>query len=277
MALDAPAARAQPPGNASPRYVPKLATPTAELGKLLVFRTAHPLYAAFLLELLGIANREERIQALESMLEMPRPLLRHVRAPKSDEMPPGPLATTRVDPELIQHGLIAAPVDVGEGDDEEDEDFEPDRRFEPSLGDKLRMLFEVTYPGVEDAIIQQVWAAGELLRFGGDFNKYIRSRDLAKQEGIIFRHFLRLILLCGEFANVCPRDADPDQWKGFLNELSARLTESCRSVDPESTDKAIERVAAADVVEGESHAVVANQIAATAEPPVEEEFGAGLL
>ena len=58
-----------------------LATPTPELDKLLVFRSVHPLYGAFLLNHLGIANREERIQAMESVLELPRPLLRHVRVP----------------------------------------------------------------------------------------------------------------------------------------------------------------------------------------------------
>ena len=31
-----------------------------------------------------------------------------------------------------------------------------------------------------------------------------KSRDLVKQEGIVFRHLLRLILLCGEFAQVSP-------------------------------------------------------------------------
>ena len=53
-----------------------------------------------------------------------------------------------------------------------------------------------------DVHTQSVWAAGELLRFGGNFNLYVQTRDLVKQEGIIFRHLLRLILLCGEFAQV---------------------------------------------------------------------------
>ena len=52
------------------------ATPTPALDKLLVFRSVHPLYGAFLLDQLGIADRDERLQALESVLEMPRPLLR---------------------------------------------------------------------------------------------------------------------------------------------------------------------------------------------------------
>ncbi|HYV36871.1 MAG TPA: DEAD/DEAH box helicase, partial [Gemmataceae bacterium] len=49
-------------------YQAVLATPTPELDKLLVFRSVHPLYGAFLVNHLGIANREERIQAFESVL-----------------------------------------------------------------------------------------------------------------------------------------------------------------------------------------------------------------
>src|SRR5204863_7979820 len=114
-------------------YVPVLATPTAELDKLLIFRSIHPLYGAFLLDHLGIANREERIQALESTLEMPRPLLRYVRVPWPDQMPPGPLATTRLDPDLIQRGLITAKPEREPGAEEEEDPFEEEKEFPPSL------------------------------------------------------------------------------------------------------------------------------------------------
>ncbi len=46
---------------------------------------------AFLLEHLGIADRDERLQALESVLELPRPLLRFTRVPFPEDLPPGPL------------------------------------------------------------------------------------------------------------------------------------------------------------------------------------------
>src|SRR5262249_32701983 len=153
--------------------------PTAELDKLLVFRSILPLYGAFLLNQLGIANRDERLQALESVLEMPRPLLRYVRVPPLDQVPPGPLAATRLDSELIQRGLILAPVPKTPGDDEEDEE-EEDRP--PTLADKLRLLFDALYPEITDVNTESVWAAGELLRFGGNFNKFVQSRDLVKQE-----------------------------------------------------------------------------------------------
>src|SRR5262249_48338891 len=60
-------------------YKPLLAQATPELDKVLVFRSAHPLYGTFLVNQLGIANREERLQAMESLLEVPRPLLRYLR------------------------------------------------------------------------------------------------------------------------------------------------------------------------------------------------------
>ncbi len=247
----------EPPAEDAPpspeRYQAVTATPTAKLDLLLVFRSVHPLYGAFLLDHLGIADRNERLQILESVLEVPRPILRHVRVPLAEDMAPGPLAMTQLDPELIRRGLIAAPVEKSEEDD--DEPYE--RRFEervypPTLSDKLRLLFDAINPEVTDVTTQSVWAAGELLHFGGNFNKFIQSRDLVKQEGIIFRHFLRLILLCGEFSQVCPKDVSESDWKTELRFFADTLTASCRDVDPASTDEAIERAHAADVVEGEN-------------------------
>jgi superfamily II DNA/RNA helicase len=241
-------ALAHPP----PDYRANLATPTAELDKLLVFRSVHPLYGAFLANQLGIANRDERLQAMESVLEMPRPLLRYVRVPWPDKLPPGPLATTRLDPELIQRGLIVAkPVrDPNEADDEFEE--EEDEEFPPSLADKLRLLFDALYPHEPDLHTQSVWAAAELLRYGGNFNQYVQTHDLVKQEGIIFRHLLRLILLIGEFMQLTPPDTTPDEWRNDLREVADMLTASCRAVDPTSTDETIELAHAADIVEGET-------------------------
>jgi hypothetical protein len=235
-------------------YKAILATPTPELDKLLVFRSVHPVYGAFLINQLGIADRNERLQALESVLEVPRPLLRYVRVPFADDLPPGPLAITRLDPDLVRRGLIVARPVREPGAEEDEEEDEEDEEYPPTLADKLRMLFDVTYPEVTDVHTQSVWAAGELLRFGGNFNKYVQSRDLVKQEGIVFRHLLRLILLLGEFAQVCPPDAVAADWQAELRDLSEQLTASCRAVDPASTDEMIEKAHAADVVEGEAEA-----------------------
>jgi hypothetical protein len=260
------------PAEAPPPYSPVLATPTAELDKLLVFRSVHPLYGAFLINQLGIADRNERLQALESVLEMPRPLLRYVRVPPPDQLPPGPLATTRLDADLIQRGLILAPVPKPP-DEEEEDDWEEERP--PTLADKLRLLFDALFPDVADVNTESVWAAGELLRYGGNFNKYVQTRDLVKQEGIVFRHLLRLILLLEEFGQVCPPDTTEEAWRADLREVSEQLTASCREVDPTSTDQLIDLAHAADVVEGET---TADKPAAVPAPAREKHiFGAGIV
>ncbi len=243
-------------GSAAPtaveRYQVQIATPTDKLDHLLVFRSVHPLYGAFLLQHLGIADRNERLQALESVLEMPRSVLRYVRVPWPEDMPPGPLATTRLDAELISRGLMIAKPPLAEGE-EEDDDYSPWREEEriPTLADKLRLLFDAQFPEVADVTTQSVWAAGELLRFGGNFNKYVQSRDLVKQEGIIFRHLLRLILLLGEFSQVTPVDMEASAWQAELRDIANQLTASCREIDPTSTDEAMAHAHDADVVEGE--------------------------
>ena len=139
------------------------------------------------------------------------------------------------------------------------------------------MYFDALYPEVGVVQTTAVWAAGELLRHGGNFNLYVKTRDLTKQEGIVFRHVLRLILMLGEFAQVCPDVMDPRDWQAELRELADRLTASCREVDPTSTDMMIEQAHAADVVEGE-HPPPALPPGPTPEPPKPEEaFGAGVF
>src|SRR5690606_22345839 len=93
---------------------------------------------------------------------------------------------------------------------------------------------------------------GEILRAGGDFNKFVKARDLVKQEGIVFRHLLRLILLCGEFAQFEPEGVDPASWQADFRDLADTLTATCRAVDPESTQRMIEEMAAPDVVDAEA-------------------------
>lgn len=235
-------------------WTPELAHACEKLDTLLFFRSIHPLYGAYLLEMLGLADRCERLQALESVLEIPSSLRHKVRVPPPDKLPPGALAVSRLDPELICRGLMAAPItDTPDEEDEDDESctWEPQPR-PPAFADKLRLLFEDLYPDVRDLKVFPVWAAGELLEMGGDFHKYIAAHDLPKQEGIIFRHLLRLILLCGEFADAKPAEGDPQAWHDEMVDIAARLTASCRAVDPTSTDQFVEEAQAADVVEGET-------------------------
>jgi superfamily II DNA/RNA helicase len=253
-------------------YQPRFAHPTPELARLLVFRSINPLYGAFLLKHMGIADRDERVQALESVLEVPTSILRDVRVPQMRDLPPGPLARDRLDAMLIERGLVTAEQ---LRDKSEDEGLNWEERWTPSLADKLRLLFDSEFPGVHDLVTRPVWIAGEALRFGGDFNKLITSKGIVRQEGIIFRHLLRLILLCNEFAQATPADVDPEVWRKDLRELADALTNCCRSIDPESTDKAIEAALhAPDLVRGEEPA------AATTLHPVDDkdadEFGIGL-
>lgn len=193
-----------PPPDSTEPYAARLATPTPALDQLLVFRSVHPLYGAFLLKHLGLADRNERLQILESVLEVPRALWRSLRVPEENVMPPGPLARERIDPELIRRGLLIAKVPLAEGEEEDEDEWIPEEDRPPALGQKMRLLFDALHPDAGDVTVQPIWAAGELLEFGGNFNKFISAKDLVKQEGIVFRHLLRLILLCEEYRQVTP-------------------------------------------------------------------------
>jgi hypothetical protein len=105
----------------------------------------------------------------------------------------------------------------------------------------MQLFFEVRFPDLGDLRIESVWAAGELLQdFNGNFTKYISSKDLAKQEGILFRHFLRLILLCGEFRLLTPMGIASEEWQKEMDEISDKLTQACHAVDPLTTDETIQ-------------------------------------
>ncbi|MEZ6055703.1 MAG: DEAD/DEAH box helicase [Planctomycetaceae bacterium] len=225
-------------------YIPLVATPTEQLATLLPFRSVNPLYGRFLLDVLGKASPSERIQALESVLDIPGSVVPQVRVPHPDRLPPGPLARGWLDGEVVRRGLAnydeLYPKSFAEEDDPQKKFGGPQRRFAIPFADKLRLLFNSEFPGISHLRTTAVWCVGDLLMFGGDFQKYVTSRDLTKQEGIIFRHLLRMILLCGEFSTHTPRGADAHQWQSELTEIANILTESCRTIDPESTEKSLE-------------------------------------
>ncbi len=216
------------------RYRPMLAHPTDRLEQLFVFRSVNPIYGMFLVSHLGAADRVERMLLLESVLELPRNMLRAVRVPPPHKLPPGPLARERIDNELVQRGLIAASDLYPEFDP--DIPFE-DRKYAPALAEKVRMLFEAEYPEVHDVTVQPVMVATDLLENWGDnFWNFVSGRDLTKQEGLLFRHLLRMVLLLGEFKQLTPPGLDPQAWQDEVREISTRLTACCRTVDPMSTD-----------------------------------------
>ena len=229
------------------RYRPLLAHPTERLEQLFVFRGVNPLYGMFLLEHIGFADRMERLLVIESVLELPRALIRHVRVPPPHKMPPGPLALERIDIELIQRGLIAAGDLYPEFDP--DIPFE-ERKYAPALADKMRMLFESDYPDVSEVSIQPVMVAADILQnFNDDFWLFISVKDLSKQEGLIFRHLLRLVLLLDEFKQVTPANMDPNVWQEELREIAERLTACCRAVDPACTDTLLAQEDEGDFIE----------------------------
>ena len=165
----------------------------------------NPLYGVFLINQLGIADRAERIQAMESVLELPGSVAHFVRVPRQDELPPGPAghdaagratAAARAWPRPRNWSRSRARSRI-----------RPRRTFdeEPvcvlTLAEKLRRLFDYRFSRACTICgPPPVWAAGEVLQFGGDFNKYVTSKQPQKQEGMVFRHLLRLILLIAEFA-----------------------------------------------------------------------------
>ena len=279
-------------------YRPAFAYPTERMTDFFIFRSVNPVYALFLLEQFSLADQVERLQLFESLLELPRSLLKFVRVPPPHKMPPGPLATERVDREIVQRGLIPA----GDLYPEYDPDipFE-ERKYAPPLGDKLRMLFDSMYPHVHGVFVQPVWAAGDLLQFGCDFHNYIGGRDLAKQEGLIFRHILRLVLLLGEFSQVTPPGLDPDTWRSELRTLADQFAACCHHVDPNTTEYTLAHQADQDIVlkelakpvpasiledvlvtvaatEGETSAETPAADEALVEPTaIPDEFGTGIL
>ncbi|MGB4258488.1 MAG: DEAD/DEAH box helicase, partial [Phycisphaerae bacterium] len=88
--------------------------------KLLNFRSIDPLYGAFLTEQLVYSNFEEKVLALESVLEVPPTIVRKVRIP---ELPPGPLQTQVLEPMLVQMGaLVARPTGAAVDEELADED-----------------------------------------------------------------------------------------------------------------------------------------------------------
>jgi superfamily II DNA/RNA helicase len=250
---------ANDPTAKEPDYEPERAYPNEPLTNLLSFKSINPLYGMFLLDVLPFASGPERVQALESVLVFPGAVSRNLRIPRPDVMPLSPFATDFLNPELLQRGL-ATITELGgtkQDDDENDERGgyrEPEEWVRPlNFPEKLMRLFRSEYPGVSDVAMTDVWAAGELLNFGGDFNKLVTTRKIAKQEGILFRHILRFVLLCEEFVPHVDKDS---VWHGELHSISHQLMEACREIDPRSTDMMIESAHAVDPLLAETPAAV---------------------
>jgi hypothetical protein len=225
-------------------YKPLTATPNERADRLIQLRSVNPLYGVYAAGHLAIADMTERIEAFESMLDMPGSVARYVHVPPLEEHPQGPLANGRLNGQLLDLGLASAEELTGPQEDDEDKDgrnyrssFE-DRPPRPlTLGEKLKRLFDHDFPRVHDVSVRSVWVVGELVQFDCDFNKYIRAHGLQKHEGILFRHVLRFIMLLDEMASIPPAETTVETWEDPLDELADRLTKACQAVDPESAEE----------------------------------------
>ena len=200
---------------------------------LSVFRSVDPLYGAFLTGLLSRGSFEEKLLALESVLPLPPSIERGLRVP--DHVPKGPLETHEVVPELVQRGLVTMQPGGGivePSDDEADGAMDDDEsiRRPMTLPEMLKTLFDARLKSPEDVIVQPKWAAGGLFEAGGDFFKFVRARDLVKNEGLLLRHLLRLVILAGEFRDRSAGDPDYER-------IGEEATKSCRLVDERYTDR----------------------------------------
>lgn len=199
---------------------------------LLEFRSIDPLYGRFLAKTLVPASPQERLQALESVLPVPPVMSRAVRLPFLE---PGPLQVNELEPTLLQLGIVITHEDGGvvQFDEDEGEDYMPDDRDEPrpmSLPEMLAALYQAKLASPEDVPAQPQWIVGGILEQGGDFYKYIRNRDLQKNEGLILRHLLRFVILAGEFQT--QSGGDPT-----YQDFAAQVTTICQSVDPRYTER----------------------------------------
>jgi hypothetical protein len=73
---------------------------------------------------------------------------------------------------------------------------------------------------------------------------------LQKEEGILFRHLLRLILLLDEMANIPPIESTVETWEYQLDDLAEALTTACRQIDPQSTDEILQSQLGGDDLSG---------------------------
>jgi len=203
------------------------------IDQLLVYRSIDPLFGEFLREQLTKSSFEEKVLALEAALPLPPVLERRVRIP--DDLEPGPLQKDVLEPTLLQMGIVLTSEEggvVAVGDDDEYEDYwDPDDTQRPlTFPEMLKALFDAKLETPELIYLQPKWVAGAIFDMNGEFFPYVRARDLAKNEGLVLRHLLRLVTLAGEFSQ--RSGGDPDYAR-----LAELATGVCQRVDPRYTDR----------------------------------------
>ena len=200
--------------------------------ELTVFRSVDPLYGAFLTDQLRRGDLEEKTQALESVLSIPPAMGRATRL--RDDLEPGPLQREVLEPTLLQMG-IALPHPEGGillPDHDAGADYWAEEEVQRSMTvpEMLKALFDAKLAMPEDVRVQPKRVAGGIFEFDCDFYKYVRERNLSKNEGVVLRHLLRLVILAGEFLERSGGDPEYER----IGELATRV---CQQVDPRYTDR----------------------------------------
>ncbi|MBN2448610.1 MAG: DEAD/DEAH box helicase [Phycisphaerae bacterium] len=196
--------------------------------RLLNYRSVDPLFGDYLADRLGYADEEEKLMALEAVLQVPPPILRHVRIPR--DHPKGPLQTEYLEPLMIQMGVKLAQPE-GEEDEPEYDPWATDDEIErpPTFPEMLAIAFEATLTTPEPQWVQPKYIAGYSFARDGEFFKVVKSLNLIKQEGIILRHLLRLVILAQEFHI---RTEDP-----AYQTIGEKATATCQRVDEHYTNR----------------------------------------
>lgn len=207
------------------------------INKLLSFRSIDPLFGAYLAEQLVHSNELEKQVVLEAMLQTPPGIWRHLHLRPGD-LEAGPLQTNVMEPLMIQMGVkLAGGATNTTDEDSEGSDYDDPRddpwwdgeTFErpPTLPDMLRIAFEAQLKAPEPVFVQAKLVTPHLFE-DCDFYRFIRAKNLVKQEGLILRLLLRLVTLSEEFATLTEDPA--------YREIGEQATKCCMAVDPRYTD-----------------------------------------
>ncbi len=206
-------------------------TLSGNIQELLNFRSIDPLFGAFLARTLSGVSLDEKLHVLESALQLPPAIERKIRA---EEKEPGSFQLEVVEPELLKRGLIIAKPDGGirlvVDDAPIDYLMDDEEPPPPSLPQLITLWFEAQLRSPDPVFVQPKSVAGGILQHAGDFAKFVRARDLVKNEGLVLRHLLRLTILTGEF--LTQSDGDPD-----YKQIGELATKMCHQVDPSYTDR----------------------------------------
>jgi len=207
--------------------------------RLLNYRSVDPLFGDYLAAQLSHGSFDEKLLALEAVLELPPVIAR--KTPVPAELPKGPLQEQLLEPLMISMGVKLAPA-AGLSDEDDagaaagrsgrrwvDKWEEVEEERPPTFPEMLKIAFEAQLAAPEPALVQPKWLAGDAFARDGEFFKCVKALDLVKQEGIVLRHLLRLVILAGEFLT---RTTDPDYQR--LAELALK---TCQRVDAKYTDR----------------------------------------